>query len=132
MRGCARFLQREEFGVDQLTRNKRVVALFAAYALFTTGCVGMDPGARNILQDPASCAEAREDIRALQGSRAGGFKRFTQGLQGIMPPMVVLSLLRDIYGKPYRSIYLDHWRVAFGSYNNKIDARVRKLQACAR
>ena len=118
--------------MDQLTRNKRVVALFAAYALFATGCVGMDAGARKILQDPASCAEAREDIRALQDSRAGGFKRFTQGLQGIMPPMVVLSLLRDIYGKPYRSIYLDHWRVAFGSYNNKIDARVRKLQACDR
>ena len=45
--------------------------------------------------------------------------------------MVVLSLLRDIFiGKPYRSIYLDHWRVAFGSYNRQIDERVRELNGC--
>jgi hypothetical protein len=42
----------------------------------------------------------------------------------------VLSLLRDIIGKPYRSIYLDHWRVAFGSYSEKIDVRVGELEAC--
>jgi len=53
-----------------------------------------------------------------------------QGIQGIAPPMVVLSLLRDIYGKPFRSVYLDHWRIAFGSYNRRIDERVTELQAC--
>ncbi len=92
----------------------------------------MHADAREILQEPARCAEARADIRALEASRPSGFERFTHGLQGIMPPMVALSLLRDIYGKPYRSIYLDHWRVAFGSYNKKIDTRVRELRACDR
>ena len=47
-----------------------------------------------------------------------------------MPPMIVLSLIRDIIGKPYRSIYLDHWRVAFGSWNNRIDERVAELNEC--
>ena len=45
--------------------------------------------------------------------------------------MVALSLLRDIFiGWPYRSIYLDHWRVAFGSYNTRIDTRVAELDSC--
>ncbi len=89
----------------------------------------MNLDAREILQRPASCDSAQPDIEALEASRAGGGKRLVQGLQGIMPPLLILSLLRDAFiGKPYRSIYLDHWRVAFGSYNNKIDARVAELQ----
>ncbi len=86
----------------------------------------MSPEARLILQQPMSCEQS---VGELQESRASGGKRFMQGLQGIAPPMVALSLLRDIFiGEPYRSIYLDHWRVAFGSYNEKIDARVAALE----
>jgi hypothetical protein len=44
--------------------------------------------------------------------------------------MIVLSLLRDAYVKPHRSIYLEHWRVALGSYSRQIDTRVAELQAC--
>ena len=103
----------------------QTVASLAAVALFAAGCAGIDPGARKMLQDPPNCAAASQDIRTLEDTRQGGFKRFTQGLQGVAPPMVILSLFRDIFiGKPYRSIYLDHWRVAFGSYNRKIDERV--------
>ncbi len=106
-------------------------ALLAACALLATGCAGMNPDARQMLQEPVECGNAQRDIQVLEESRPGGFKRFTQGLQGIAPPMVVLSLLRDIFiGKPYRSIYLDHWRVAFGSYNRKIEERVEELNAC--
>ncbi len=116
--------------MDQSIR-RTVVAMFTACALFTAGCAGMHADARKILQEPVNCADAREDIQALEASRPGGAKRFTQGLQGIAPPMVALSLLRDIfYGEPYRSIYLDHWRVAFGSYNKKIDSRVAELRSC--
>ncbi len=105
--------------------------MLTACALFATGCAGMSPEARLILQQPASCEQAQQDMEELQDSRASGGKRVVQGFQGILPPLVVLSLLRDIFiGEPYRSIYLDHWRVAFGSYNNQIDARVEELQAC--
>ena len=102
--------------------------MLAACALLATGCAGMNLDARQTLQAPAECGQSAEELEA---SRAGGFKRFTQGLQGIMPPLLVLSVLRDIFiGKPYRSVYLDHWRVAFGSYNGKIDERVEYLKAC--
>ncbi len=105
-------------------------SVLCACALLLSGCAGMNPGARAMLQEPASCENPQADITTLEESRASGGKRFVHGLQGIMPPMIVLSLLRDIVGKPYRSIYLDHWRVAFGSYNGKIDARVAELEAC--
>ena len=90
----------------------------------------MNPDARRMLQEPADCADAQRGIEVVQDSRAGGGKRFAQGLQGIVPVTAVLSLLRDIVGKPYRSIYLDHWRVAFGSWNRRIDERVAELETC--
>ncbi len=118
-----------------MPRTKRTLrnaaAMLAACALFAAGCAGMKPDGRQILQQPANCERAQMDIHALKDTRASGGWRFAQGLQGIAPPMVVLSVLRDLFiGKPYRSVYLDHWRVAFGSYNRKIDARVEYLQAC--
>jgi len=90
----------------------------------------MHPDARKLLQEPADCANAQQDIQVLEDSRPGRFKRVTQGLQAVAPPMIVLSLLRDIVGIPYRSIYLDHWRVAFGTYDHAIDHRVEKLHEC--
>ncbi len=84
-----------------------------------------------MLQDPPNCTAASRDIQTLEDARQGGLTRFSQFLQAVAPPMIILSLLRDIFiGKPYRSIYLDHWRVSFGSYNRQIDERVGDLNAC--
>ncbi len=106
--------------------------MLAACGLIASGCAGMHVDARQLLQEPLDCANAQQDIQVLEDSRPGGFKRLTQGLQALAPPMIVLSLLRDIFiGKPYRSIYLDHWRVAFGSYNRQVDARVGELRSCS-
>ncbi len=102
--------------------------MLAACALLAAGCAGINLDARETLQAPAECGQS---VEVLEASRANGFKRFTQGLQAILPPMIVLSVLRDLFiGEPYRSIYLDHWRVAFGSYNGRIDERVAELEAC--
>ena len=98
--------------------------------LICLGCVGISPQSRQMLQQPVSCQDAQRSIRTLQQDRAGGLERVAHGLQGIMPPAVIVSLLRDAYGKPFRSIYLDHWRVAFGSYNERIDERITELEKC--
>ncbi len=105
-------------------------AVLVVFGLLATGCAGMNPDARKMLQKPASCANPQADLQLLEEHRPGTFKRITQGLQAVAPPMIVLSLLRDIIGLPYRSIYLDHWRVAFGTYDRKIDDRVSELRAC--
>ncbi len=36
------------------------------------------------------------DIRTLEEGRASGGTRVVQGVQGLAPPMIVLSVLRDI------------------------------------
>ncbi len=104
--------------------------VLVVFWLLSTGCAGMNPEARKMLQEPVSCSEPQADIQFLEDHRPGAFKRVTQGLQAVTPPMIVLSLLRDIVGLPYRSIYLDHWRVAFGTYDHAIDHRVIELRAC--
>ena len=107
-----------------------ITAIVVALALLGVGCAGMNPDARKMLYAPPNCDHPQQDITVLEDSTPGGFKRVTQGLQAVAPPIIVLSLLRDVIGIPYRSIYLDHWRVAFGTYNHKIEHRVEKLQAC--
>ena len=88
----------------------------------------MNADARQILQQPPECGQS---VEQLQASRGGAFWRLGHGLQAILPPMILASLLRDAFiARPYRSIYLDHWRVAFGSYNGRIDRRVEYLEAC--
>ena len=50
----------------------------------------------------------RQDIRTLEDAGQGGLTRFSQFLQAVAPPMIILSVFRDIFiGKPYRSIYID-------------------------
>jgi hypothetical protein len=114
-----------------MRRFQTAAALLCVSALILSGCAGMNADARAMLQQPLSCENPQADIETLKESRPSGGKRFLQFFQGIMPPMIVISLLRDLlYGKPYRSIYLDHWRVSFGSYNTQIDKRVTELEAC--
>ena len=107
----------------------RILAVAAAAAL-CVGCAGISPEGRRMLQESPSCDNAQASVELLQADRAGAGLRVVQGAQCFMPPLVVLSVLRDIYGKPFRSIYLDHWRIAFGSYNRQIDERITELKAC--
>lgn len=105
--------------------------LLLVCALVVVGCAPMNPKARTMLQQPARCDNTQGDIQVLEANRAGGAKRVVNGLQAVLPPSAALSLVRDLFiGKPYRSIYLDRWRVAFGSYNRKIDKRVSELRRC--
>ncbi len=109
----------------------RVAAVIVVSALFASGCAGISHEARQLIQQPADCADAQANIDVLKENRAGAGKRVVQGVQGIAPPMAALGILRDIFiGKPFRSVYLDHWRIAFGSYNGRIDERVSELEAC--
>jgi hypothetical protein len=109
---------------------QKTIALLAVCSLFAVGCVGIDPEARKVLKQPANCGAASQQIPMLEEEHASWVWRITQGVQGIAPPMVVISLVRDLFAWPYRSVYLDHWRVAFGSYNGKIDDRVGELKKC--
>ncbi len=98
---------------------------------FLVGCAGMTPQAREIIWNPTNCEDAANNIRTLESNRPSGGGRFVHFVQAVLPPAIVISALRDIFwGKPFRSIYFDHWRIAFGSYGKRIDSRVDDLQRC--
>ena len=95
------------------------------------GCVQFDPAARHSLEAPPNCSTRINDIVLLESNRTGGWTRTSQGLLAILPPSVIISLIRDIAGKP-RGLYLDHWKVALGIYNRRITERVTELNTTCR
>ena len=95
-----------------------------------TGCASIPERTKRELASPIHCDDVDLQIARLSRDHAAPAQRFWAGLQGVFPLTVVVSLVRDLLGKP-RGIYLDHWRVAFGSYNEKIEGRMDALQdAC--
>ena len=68
---------------------QRAAALLCVCALAASGCAGMNPDARAMLQEPASCENPQGDTQILEASRPSGGKRFAQGLQGIVPVTAV-------------------------------------------
>jgi hypothetical protein len=91
-----------------------------------SGCVSIPERTKHELESPVSCENVDLQMARLARDHAAPGNRFVAGFQGIFPLSVVISLIRDVLAKP-RGIYLDHWRVAFGSYNDKIEARMDEL-----
>jgi hypothetical protein len=87
------------------------------------GCASIPERTKRDLTLPVECENADLQLARMARDHAAPGERFVAGLQGILPPAVLISLGRDLAGKP-RGIYLDHWRVAFGQYNEKIEARI--------
>jgi hypothetical protein len=106
------------------------VGVAAVCTLLMTGCAGISGPAKERLDAPVDCGQAQADTQLMKESKASGVWRITQGFQGILPPIVVISLIRGALGKP-RGMYVDHWKVAFGSYNQQIDEKLAALaRAC--
>ena len=65
--------------MNQFRHSLRTEAtLLAACALLVTGCAGMNPDARETLQQPPECGQSTEQLEASHGS---GMWRLGQGLQ---------------------------------------------------
>ena len=106
-----------------------VVALCALYSL--TACVGISPETKMKISEPVNCSSGYEDISYLKSEHASGGKRLVQGLLGIMPPSIIISLFRSAARRPER-MYLDHWTVASGSYNEQMEDKIASIkQKCS-
>ena len=108
-----------------LASGERILVA-ALCAILMSGCAGISEPTKQILKDSINCAQASSDRETLEADKAGALWRFAQGLQGIAPPMVVISLIRGAFNSP-PGLYLDHWRVASGTYNERIDDRVEAI-----
>lgn len=107
-------------------RNTRV-AVVALCAFALTACVGISPETKMKISEPVNCSSGYADIAYLESEHASGGKRFVQGLFGILPPSIIISALRAAARSPER-MYLDHWSVASGSYNEQMDDKIASIK----
>ncbi len=91
------------------------------------GCASIPERTKRELESPVECDDVDLQMARLSRDHAAPAQRFVAGIQGVFPLSVVISLVRDVLGKP-RGMYLDHWRVAFAAYNEKIEDRMDELQ----
>ncbi len=91
------------------------------------GCASIPERTKRELESPVACEHVDLQMARLARDHAAPAQRFVAGIQGVFPLSVVISLVRDLLGKP-RGIYLDHWRVAFAMYNDRIEERMDALQ----
>ncbi len=108
-----------------VAHSTRVVVALCAVALIA--CVGITPETKMKISQPVDCSSAFEDIAHLENAHAGGGKRIFQGLMGVMPPSIIVSLFRAAARAP-EGMYLDHWSVAWGTYNEKMDDKIASIR----
>jgi hypothetical protein len=103
------------------------LAIVALCAFALTACVGISPETKMKISQPVNCSSGSADISYLESEHASGGKRLLQGLFGIMPPSIIISLFRAAAKNP-EGMYLDHWKVASGSYNEQMVDRVASIK----
>ncbi len=78
------------------------------------------------------CSSASEDVAYLDDEKSGFFGRLFAGITAVLPPGSFIVIGRDLFGAP-DGIWTDKWKVAFGSYNQKIDDKIAGTkQQCGR
>ncbi len=107
-------------------RSTRVFVV-ALCAFMLTACVGISPETKMKISEPVNCSSGYADISYLESEHASVGKRFLQGLFGVMPPSIIISALRAAARSPER-MYLDHWTVASGSYNEQMDDKIASIK----
>lgn len=95
--------------------------------VIVAGCVSIPESTKRELESPLECHHVDMQMARLSSDRPTPVKRVRAVIQGVFPIAVAISLVRGVLGKP-RGIYRDHWRVAFGVYNEKIDDRMHDLR----
>ena len=103
------------------------VSVVALCAFMLTACVGISPETKMKISEPVNCSSGYADISYLESEHASVGKRFLQGLFGVMPPSIIISALRAAARSPER-MYLDHWTVASGSYNEQMDDKIASIK----
>lgn len=111
-------------------RSLQLSLYLSLVVVLCLGCVSIPERTRSELEKSVHCDDVDLQMARLSRDHAAPGQRFIAGLQGLFPISVVVSLVRSAVGRP-RGMYLDHWRVAFGSYNQRIEDRMDALQdAC--
>ena len=92
-------------------------------ALFMVACAPISKEAKRDLRRPVDCASAEEDIKSLEGQKAGTEKLILNGLAAVLPGSMIIGVFT---GEEDERI-----AVASGDYNEAIDLKIARIkQTC--
>ena len=104
---------------------KKLGLLFGLALL--TGCGDpISQEAKQMKAKPIVCADARQDIAALQGEKASIGRRIAAGARFIVPVSAIVHIFQEGAGNP---VVKERRAVATGEYNSAIDAKIGEIRA---
>ena len=106
---------------------KYVALLFGVVFLASCGSP-VSKEAKMQMQKPIDCADAKEDIAALENEKASVAQRIGQGARFVVPVSVVVNIFQEGSGSDKVK---ERKSVASGDYNKAIDAKIAEIkQTC--
>ncbi len=78
------------------------------------------------MQKPINCADAKEDIAALENEKASTLQRVGAGARFVVPISVVVNIFQEGSGSDNVK---DRKSVAAGDYNKAIDAKIAEIKS---
>ncbi len=95
--------------------------------VFLVGCGSpVSKEAKMQMQKPIDCADAKEDIAALEKEKASTLQRVGAGARFVVPVAVVVNIFQEGSGS---GDVKDRKSVAAGDYNEAIDAKIAEIKS---
>lgn len=113
-----------------IKRRNKILLCSAICLLVLGGCKNRSPfpsiseETKQEVAKPVDCSTAEQDVAILEEERASVGKRMLKGVQSLLPISVVAGILLGDY--------TDRVKVAVGTYNNDLEAKIAEIQqACS-
>ena len=104
-------------------RTRPTIVCLSMLLVFALSCASISQETIAAIEKPVNCSSASEDVAYLDDEKSGFFGRLFAGITAVLPPGSFIVIGRDIFGAP-DGIWTDKWKVASGSYNQKIDDKI--------
>ncbi len=98
-----------------------VAAAVLCMLSLSAACTPVSKEEKQELAKPVDCTTARGDIRVLNSERNNAIQRIAEGASSIYPDVAVLGEVRGVEK--------DKLEVAVGDYNDKIEKKIKEIQA---
>ncbi len=95
--------------------------------LLLTGCgEPISQKAKQLESKPVNCADAKQDIAALEKEKASVLRRVGAGARFIIPVAAVVNIFQEGSGS---SSVEERRQVAAGEYNKAIDTKIAEIKS---
>ena len=97
-----------------------------AAVLLLTGCgAPISEMSKEQMAKPVDCADAQQDIAALEAEKASVLKQVGAGARFVVPVAAVVNIFQEGAGKG--EMIKDRQEVASGEYNKALEAKIAEI-----